>query len=202
MDNLYIEKLRRQVKEALKSDKMRFRHTIGVADTCACMAMRYGVDMQQAYIAGLLHDCAKCVPDEVKIRQCRKYNIYLTDIELKNEYLIHSKLGAFYAKELYGIKDEQICSAIKYHTTAKCDMSMLEKIVFLADYIEPYRNKAKNLEYIRNLAFVDIDKAVYEVLKDTIKYLKQSDRPIDTTTEETFNFYSKIINSTHIEERR
>lgn len=201
MDNLYIEKLRRQVKEALKSDKMRFRHTIGVADTCACMAMRYGVDMQQAYIAGLLHDCAKCVPDETKIRQCKEHNIKLTDIELKNQYLIHSKLGAYYAKKLYGIKDEQICQAIKYHTTGRCNMSMLEKIVFLADYIEPYRNKASDLERIRSLAFTDIDRAVYEVLKDTLDYLKKGKRPIDTTTEETFNFYNKIINNTSIEEK-
>lgn len=69
MDNIYIEKLRKEVKRALKTDKMRFRHTIGVADTAACLASRYGIDMQKAYISGLLHDCAKCVPDEKK--NCR-----------------------------------------------------------------------------------------------------------------------------------
>ena len=80
MDNVYIEKLRHQVKKALKSDKMRFRHTIGVADTCACMAMRYGIDVERAYIAGLLHDCAKCVDDEIKVSECIDNNIEMTDI--------------------------------------------------------------------------------------------------------------------------
>ena len=73
MDNSYIEDLRKQVKKALKEDKMRYRHTLGVADTSACLAMRYGVDMQKAYIAGLLHDCAKCVPDTVKLEECNRY---------------------------------------------------------------------------------------------------------------------------------
>lgn len=198
MDNIYIEKLRHQVKKALKSDKMRFRHTIGVADTCACMAMRYGIDVERAYIAGLLHDCAKCVDDEIKVRECIDNNIEMTDIERKNPYLLHSKLGAFYAKTIYGIEDEEICSAIKYHTTGKCDMTSLEKIVFLADYIEPYRNKANDLDNIRRLAFVDIDRAVYEVLKSTLDYLKKNNKKIDTASEKTFDFYDARINGTII----
>lgn len=198
MDNIYIEKLRHQVKKALKSDKMRFRHTIGVADTCACMAMRYGIDVERAYIAGLLHDCAKCVDDEIKVRECIDNNIEMTDIERKNPYLLHSKLGAFYAKTIYGIEDEEICSAIKYHTTGKCDMTSLEKIVFLADYIEPYRNKANDLDNIRRLAFVDIDRAVYEVLKSTLDYLKKNNKKIDIASEKTFDFYDARINGTII----
>lgn len=198
MDNVYIEKLRHQVKKALKSDKMRFRHTIGVADTCACMAMRYGIDVERAYIAGLLHDCAKCVDDEIKVSECIDNNIEMTDIERKNPYLLHSKLGAFYAKTLYGIEDEEICSAIRYHTTGRCDMTSLEKIVFLADYIEPYRNKANDLDNIRRLAFVDIDRAVYEVLKSTLDYLKKNKKKIDTASEKTFDFYDAKINGTII----
>ena len=97
MDNSYIESLRKDVKRALKSDKMRFRHTIGVADTSACLASRYGVDMQKAYISGLLHDCAKCVPDEQKITECEQNNIEITKSEYESPYLLHSKLGAFYA---------------------------------------------------------------------------------------------------------
>lgn len=81
MDNSYIEDLRKQVKKALKEDKMRYRHTLGVADTSACLAMRYGVDMQKAYIAGLLHDCAKCVPDTVKLEECNRYGIEVTEFE-------------------------------------------------------------------------------------------------------------------------
>ena len=108
MDNAYIEGLRKDVKRALKSDKMRFRHTIGVADTSACLASRYGVDMQKAYISGLLHDCAKCVPDEQKIAECEQNNIDITESEYNSPYLLHSKLGAFYADVKYGIKDNDI----------------------------------------------------------------------------------------------
>ncbi|MGN0327522.1 MAG: bis(5'-nucleosyl)-tetraphosphatase (symmetrical) YqeK [Lachnospira sp.] len=193
MDNNNIERLRKQVKEALKKDKMRFRHTIGVADTSACLAMRYGYDMEKAYIAGLLHDCAKCVPDEIKIQECNNNNIEISDIEYNSPYLLHSKLGAFYAKTKYGITDNDICSAITYHTTGKPDMSLLDKIIFIADYIEPYRNKAGNLSEIRSLAFIDVDKAIKVVLHDTIEYLKESGKPIDRTTVDTYNFYKDIV---------
>lgn len=193
MDNNNIERLRKQVKEALKKDKMRFRHTIGVADTSACLAMKYGYDMEKAYIAGLLHDCAKCVPDEIKIQECNDNNIEISDIEYNSPYLLHSKLGAFYAKTKYGITDNDICSAITYHTTGKPDMSLLDKIIFIADYIEPYRNKAGNLSEIRSLAFIDIDKAIKVVLHDTIEYLKESGKPIDRTTVDTYNFYKNIV---------
>lgn len=193
MDNNNIERLRKQVKEALKKDKMRFRHTIGVADTSACLAMRYGYDMEKAYIAGLLHDCAKCVPDEIKIQECNDNNIEISDIEYNSPYLLHSKLGAFYAKTKYGITDNDICSAITYHTTGKPDMSLLDKIIFIADYIEPYRNKAGNLSEIRSLAFIDIDKSIKVVLHDTIEYLKKSGKPIDRTTVDTYNFYKDIV---------
>ena len=180
MDNSYIESHRKDVKRALKSDKMRFRHTIGVADTSACLASRYGVDMQKAYISGLLHDCAKCVPDEQKITECEQNNIEITKSEYESPYLLHSKLGAFYADVKYGIKDEDILGAIKWHTTGHPDMTMLEKIVFVADYIEPYRNKAANLDTIRYLAFTDIDKAVLQILNDTINYLNKKGNPIDS----------------------
>lgn len=189
MDNTYIENLRKKVKHALKSDKMRFRHTIGVADTSACLATRYGVDMQKAYVSGLLHDCAKCVPDEQKIIECEQNNIVITESEYKSPYLLHSKLGAFYANIKYGIEDKDILDAITWHTTGHPDMTMLEKIVFVADYIEPYRNKAANLDTIRYLAFTNIDDAIIQILKDTIDYLNKNNKPIDGITLETYNFY-------------
>ena len=190
-----IEKLRKEVKRALKTDKMRFRHTIGVADTAACLASRYGIDMQKAYISGLLHDCAKCVPDEKKIAECRQNDITITDSEYKSPYLLHSKLGAFYARTQYGINDTDILEAITWHTTGHPDMTMLEKIVFVADYIEPYRNKAANLDKIRYLAFTNIDDAILHILNDTINYLKENDKPIDGITLETYNFYKNYNKS-------
>ena len=75
MDNKYIEQLRTQVKDALRTDNMRYQHTLGVANTSACLAMCHGADMNKAYIAGLLHDCAKCVPDDVKIAECEQFGL-------------------------------------------------------------------------------------------------------------------------------
>lgn len=194
MDNIYIEELRKKVKKALKDDKPRFRHTLGVANTAACLAMRYNENIEKAYISGLLHDCAKCVPDNIKISECQKYSIEITPVEYKSPYLLHAKLGAYYAKSIYNINDDDICNSIACHTTGKPYMSLLEKIIFLADYIEPYRNKASDLDKIRALAFVDIDEAVYEVLKDTVEYLKNKNANIDTTTIETYNYYKNLLN--------
>jgi len=193
MDNDYINSLRKSVKREFTEDKARYRHSIGVANTAACLAMRYGVSMEDAYIAGLLHDCAKCLSDEELLLRCRKYNIPITEYEQQSPYLLHGKLGAFYAKERYNIGDGDICSAIKYHTTGRGGMSPLEEIIFIADYIEPLRNKAADLDEVRKLAFVDIKKAVYTVTRDTLEYLKSMNKPIDPHTVVTYEYYKSII---------
>ena len=151
MDNKYIEQLRTHVKDALRTDNMRYQHTLGVANTSACLAMCHGADMNKAYIAGLLHDCAKCVPDDVKIAQ---FGLPISDIEFESPYLLHSKLGAYYAAHKYNVEDDEICSAIQWHTTGKPAMTLLEKIVFIADYIEPNRREIPGLSKIRRHPFV------------------------------------------------
>ena len=188
MDNKYIEQLRTQVKDALRTDNMRYQHTLGVANTSACLAMCHGADMNKAYIAGLLHDCAKCVPDDVKIAECEQFGLPISDIEFESPYLLHSKLGAYYAAHKYNVEDDEICSAIQWHTTGKPAMTLLEKIVFIADYIEPYRNKAANLDDIRHMAFTDIDMA-----DDTLSYIRKTGRNIDTQTVDTYEYYKGII---------
>lgn len=172
--------------------KARYEHTLGVEFTAASLAMRYGVDIDKAEIAGLLHDCAKCIDDEDKFDDCKKYKIELTDVEKRNPFLIHSKLGAVYANKLYGIDDEEVISAIRFHTTGKPDMTLLEKIIFIADYIEPGRDKAPNLKEIRQMAFIDIDEAMYMILKDTLDYLDKGEGEKDELTKDTFLFYKEI----------
>ena len=189
-DREYYKKLRKKVKDVMT--KSRYEHTLGVEFTAASLAMRYGIDIDKAEIAGLLHDCAKCIDDEDKLDDCKKYKIELTDVEKKNPFLIHSKLGAVYANKLYGIDDEEIISAIRFHTTGKPDMTMLEKIIFIADYIEPGRDKAPNLQEIRKMSFVDIDEAMYMILKDTLDYLEKGEGEKDELTKETFLFYKNI----------
>lgn len=189
-DRDYYKKLRKKVKDVMT--KARYEHTLGVEFTAASLAMRYGIDIDKAEIAGLLHDCAKCIDDEDKLDDCKKYKIELTDVEKRNPFLIHSKLGAVYAKKLYGIDDEEIISAIRFHTTGKPDMTLLEKIIFIADYIEPGRDKAPNLKEIRKMSFIDIDEAMYMVLRDTINYLEKCEGEKDELTYDTYLFYKEI----------
>ena len=148
---------------------------------------------KESIIAGLLHDCAKCVPDDVKIAECEQFGLPISDIEFESPYLLHSKLGAYYAAHKYNVEDKEICSAIQWHTTGKPAMTLLEKIVFIADYIEPYRNKADNLDDIRHMAFTDIDMAAYVILDDTLSYIRKTGRNIDTQTVDTYDYYKGII---------
>lgn len=179
--------LQKQMKEELNSD--RYEHTLGVMYTAEALAMRYGVDMTKAAVAGLLHDCAKCIPNSQKIKMCKKYDIEISEMEEKNPSLLHAKLGAYMAKKVYGVDDEEILSAIRWHTTGKPDMSMLDIIIYMADYIEPNRDKAPNLKEIRKLSFENIEEALYQVLESTLFYL--SDRPdtIDPMTKVGYEFY-------------
>ena len=189
-----------KIKEKLskKLSVKRFDHTIGVSYTAAAMAMRYGLNVDRAAMAGLLHDCAKYMTDDELIEKCTKYGIECSETELRNGYLLHAKLGAYLSKEKYGIEDEEICSAVRYHTTGKPAMSVLEAIVFTADYIEPGRKVLSNFKLIRSMAFVDLDEAVYLILKNTFSYLndekeaEQSQKEIDKHSVEAYKYYKKI----------
>lgn len=176
-------------------DEERYAHTMGVMYTCAAMAMVHGYDLEDAQAAGLLHDCAKCIPNKKKLKMCSHHKISITDFEREHPFLLHAKLGAYLAREKYGIRDEEILNAITYHTTGRPGMSTLEKIVYIADYIEPMRDKAPRLPKIRKLAFEDLDECMYEILRDSLIYLEENPKDLDTTTKEAFSFYKDL----HIE---
>lgn len=180
-------------KELLKQlDEKRYEHTIGVADTAACLAMRYGVDMQKAYVAGLLHDCAKNYDSKKRNRLCNKYQIELTEYEIKNPALIHAKLGTKVASEKYGIDDPEILSAIRYHTTGKKEMTVLEKIIYSADFIEPNRKMLDILPGIRDIIFKDLDEAVYFILNSTVAHLENKEQCVDPASLEAYQYYKQI----------
>ena len=170
-------------------DDGRYQHTLGVMYTCAALAMRYEYDIQKAELAGLLHDCAKCIPNGKKLKLCEKHNIQMTETERRNPFLLHAKLGAFLAMEQYGVHDKEIISAILNHTTGKPNMSLLDKIVYVADYIEPRRSKAENLPEVRKLAFLNLDKALYKILSDTLSYLDKGSGEIDEMTVKAYEYY-------------
>lgn len=188
--NDYI-KLRLKLKNVLSQS--RYEHTLGVEFTSASLAMCHKGNISKAKVAGLLHDCAKCIDNNDKIKECIKYDIDVTEYEKKSLDLLHSKLGSYYARVIYGIEDDEILNAVKYHTTGRENMTLTEKIVFVADYIEPSRNQAPNLDYIRYVSFKDIDLAVYEILKDTLMYLKKNNMLIDDSSIKTFNYYKEIV---------
>lgn len=182
-----LKHLRKLIKR--KQDARRFEHTLGVEFTAAALAMRYNESIYSARVAGILHDCAKCLSDEKRLSICDKHGITVTEIERRNPFLLHAKTGEYLAKKKYGIKDQDILNAVQFHTTGREAMSTLEKIIFVADYIEPGRRQAPGLAAIRKLAFMDLDAAVLQILEDTLDYLKESGGEIDPMTEVTCNYY-------------
>ena len=187
--NENIDVMRKKVKKYL--DKNRYNHTLGVMYTAGALAMRYGTDMDRALTAGLLHDCAKCIPNDKKIRMCKKNHIFISPAEYANPSLLHAKLGAYLAKHEYKIEDSDILDAITYHTTGRPDMTLLEKIVYIADYIEPNRKEIPGLAQIRKIVFTDIDRAVCLSAGSTVRYLKNGGKAVDPMTINTYNFYKK-----------
>jgi len=173
-------------------DDSRYEHTLGVMYTCAALAMRYGYDIGRAEMAGLLHDCAKRYGDSELIVKCQKHGIKLTEGEKKAPAVIHATYGAWMAEHKFGIQDPEILSAIRCHTTGKPWMGMLDKILYIADYIEPRRAKASNLGQMRHLAYQDLDQAMYEILACTLTYLKLKNTSIDPLTQQAYDFFEEL----------
>ena len=182
-----------EIKKKLKKsqDKERYEHTKGVMYTAGCLAMAHGYYLEKAMLAGLLHDCAKCIPNDEKLALCKEHNILVSPVEAENPFLLHAKLGAFLAESEYNITDPDVLHAIKVHTTGEPDMNILDKIIFIADYIEPGRNKAPNLEKVRKLAFHDLNACMAQILHDTLMYLNSGKGTIDSTTQLTYEFYKQ-----------
>lgn len=170
-------------------DQRRYQHTLGVMYTSAALAMAYHYDLKKAMTAGLLHDCAKNVPNDKKLELCKKHHIEITDIERENPFLLHAKVGAWIAKKKYDVKDEEVLHAIKVHTTGAPAMGTLDMILFIADYIEPGRDKAHNLPQIREMAFTSLEQTVEKILYDTLHYLNEKSGRIDPTTQLTYEYY-------------
>ena len=182
-----IQKIRKELAKQL--DSKRYEHTLGVAYTAAALAMRYDYDIMKAFEAGLLHDCAKCMTHEERLNYCKKNNLEVTEIEKKNPSLLDAKVGADLSNRKYGIIDEDICNAVRFHTTGRPDMTLLEKIIFIADYLEPHRCEAEDLPIVRKQVFVDIDSALRTILSDTLVFLEKSGNEIDPMTVKTYEYY-------------
>lgn len=175
--------------------KKRYFHSLGVMTTAFSMALVFGADSEKATIAGLLHDCAKYMTGEEMLKECIANGVPVKQVEMLKPDLLHAKLGAYYAKTVYNIEDEEILSAITWHTTGKPDMTVLEKIIFVSDYLEPNRSSSgiPNLNDVRKLSFRNLDEAVLQILGDTIAYLTETGKLIDETTADTYDFYKRKL---------
>jgi len=187
-----IDEIQEKVQKVVK--KRRYQHILGVRFTAQAMAMRFGENITKAGYAGVLHDCAKYLTDKEMLLACRKRQIFCSEVEKRQPSLLHAKVGAAFAKEIYGITDEEILSAIRWHTTGKPGMTDLEKIVFIADYIEPGRKMLPRMEEIRRVSFQDLDKAMYLILDNTLSYLKDGTRDkstIDSYSVDAYDYYKE-----------
>lgn len=180
-----------QTKLKLVLQPKRYEHTLGVRYTAASLAMRHGCDVKKAQLAGVLHDCAKSYSEEELLSMAEEYKIPVRDAERAAPYLLHAKVGAYLAEHMYGINDKDVLEAICYHTTGKPDMTQLEKIIFIADYIEPNRKEIAGLAESRKLAFKDLDQAMCYILGNTLHYLEQKGdfANIDEMTKSAYEFY-------------
>jgi predicted HD superfamily hydrolase involved in NAD metabolism len=183
----------KQIRKTLEKElePKRYEHTLGVAYTAATMAMVHGEDSDKALLAGMLHDCAKCLSYRRQLALCKENGITLSEVEAaKDSPLLHAKAGMALAKTKYGVEDEDILNAICYHTTGRPAMSPLEKIIYIADYMEPGRKHAQNLPLVRKMAYQDLDDTMRQILSDSLSYLDEKGGAIDPMTEKTYRYYT------------
>jgi len=189
MSTLSMTEIKSILSKGLKEE--RFYHSLSVSAVAASLAMRYGGDIKKAELAGLIHDCAKAYPVDEYIKMAHDFGIKLEKVEEDNPQLIHAKLGAYYAKKDFFVDDPEILNSIIYHTTGRPGMTLLEKIIYVADYIEPGRYKPKRLEEVRRMAFEDLDKCLNMILSDTVEHLYEKKYVINPLTLDTYHYYSK-----------
>lgn len=184
----YINKS--EVIEWLKKNlnEERFEHSIGVSETAKELAEMFNLDTKKAYTAGLLHDCAKCLPND-ELLTIMKTNLEVEDCELINPKTFHSPVGAYLAKTTFGITDEEILSAIRWHTLGKLNMTDFEKVIFIADKIEPRTRPQEYIDKIKpKLSLKNgLDMALLECFKGTIKSLVDRNLKICTSTIDIYN---------------
>ena len=178
LTHLTPEELRPIALSYLKPKRMP--HVLGTEQEAVRLAERYGADVTKARIAALLHDCTKKLDMDEQLALCKKYHIPLDELEQKALKLLHAKTGAAIAREVFGVDDE-IYRAIWWHTTGHADMTLLEKIIYLADYIEPSRD-FPGVDDLRQAVHADLDRGLVKALDDSIQDMRQWGNPVHHNT--------------------
>lgn len=195
MDYIKIEEteLLKWLKDHL-SEK-RYIHSLGTAECAKDLAKRFNQNEEKAYLAGLLHDCAKCFPNEELLGIIEKH-LNVEKVEMMNYKTLHAPVSAYIAENTFGVKDEEILSAIRWHTLGKIDMTDFEKIIFLADKVEPRTREKDYLEEVRGYLTEEngLNKAMLKCYKETIKSLVKRDLKICPVTIDIYNNLEDIVN--------
>ena len=178
LKRLTVQQLRPIALSYLKAK--RCAHVLGTAATAVKLAEKYGADVHRAEVAGLLHDCTKKLSMPEQLALCEKYGIALDELEKKALKLLHAKTGAALARDVFGADDE-IYNAILWHTTGKANMTLLEKVIYLADYIEPNRD-FDGVEDLRKVVWEDLDKGLEMGLAMTVEEMEQMGNPVHHNT--------------------
>ena len=178
------------VMKVLKKDltNKRFIHSKNVMNMAGKLAKKNGYDVEKAKLAGLLHDCARYMQPEELFDICGNNGINISPIEKKQPYLLHAAAGMILATQKYGIYDMEMLNAIRYHTTGREDMGLLEKIVFTADYIEPGR-KYPGVAPVRDKAFRNLDEAICDILDATIGFIIKKNNLLHEDTVRARNYF-------------
>ncbi len=177
--------MERHVQEMLT--EKRYRHALGVQKTAIKLAEQYDVSIEKASIAGLIHDCAKDLSFDQLLKQAAQFDIIMDDLTKYQPELLHGVVGAALAKELFEIEDHEIIDAVKYHTTGRHNMTKLDKIIYLADFIEPSRN-FDGIDPLRKIAFSNLDEAILMALEHTIYYVITKGKLLHVDTIHARNF--------------
>ena len=172
------EKLRPTALSFLKH--ARIPHVLGTEQEAVRLALRYGADVDRARTAALLHDCTKRLEMDEQLALCARYGIELDELEQQALKLLHAKTGAAVARDRFGVDDE-IYSAIFWHTTGHADMTLLEKVIYLADYIEPTRS-FPGVDALRAACYEDLDKGLLMGLEMTVEEMKERGNPVHSAT--------------------
>ena len=184
------QSLYRRLREAL-SDR-RLNHSLLVAATARRLAALHGLDEVQCELAGLLHDCAKCIPLTALQRIAREHNMLLDKETLANEALLHGPVGAVLAETLYGVSDMSILAAIRCHTTGRVGMLPIDMALFLADKIEPSRRPYPDLLEVRALAETSLVAAMLRSLRSTQQYVTRQKAPLHPTTQRVIAWLERL----------
>ena len=179
----YIDLLRDRLKDK------RFVHSMNVADASVILAKRFGADEEKAYVAGLLHDITKNETDENQLQMMESGGIILSKTQRHNPKLWHAISGMLYLRDVLGITDEEILGAVRWHTTGKAGMTLLEKVVFIADYISAERDYP-DVDVMRRLAADSLDAAALYALKFSLRHLSEKEKPI---CEDSVAYYNELI---------